>query len=840
MNCLKNISFKVILTMIISLLGLMVNAQNKKKNQKNAKADTAQVAKTDIKVSPKPVSLIKPYSDVVPKGAKSMRSFINIHIVADRVLFEVPDSVLLTDILVVTRINKGPADFKIPLINIGYSGDETGRATINFERIPGDKIAMRSTVYRQFSNDTTANGLSRSLINNNYQTIQAVFPIKAINAAGKSMVIDLTDFINGDNSLLTFEGPLLRVMLAGLAADRSYVENVKAFPMNVEIKSVKTYFSKPGTFGTPPPVTFQFNNSFVLLPKRPMIPRLADPRIGYFSNSYNDFDSNPFGVKQTKYIVRWRMEPKDEDIVKYNAGELVEPKKPIVIYIDPATPHKWVPYLIKGINDWQVAFEKAGFKNAIIGKEVPLDDSTFSIDDARHSVVVYKPSEVPNAMGPNINDPRTGEILETHISWFHSVMTLLQNWYVVQAGAIDPRTHQPELDEKLMGELIRFVSSHEIGHTLGLMHNFGASSTVPVEKLRNKEWVEAHGHTPSIMDYARFNYVAQPEDGISEKGIFPRIGDYDKWAIEWGYRFIPETKRATDEKSLLNKWIIDKLAGGKQFFYGSQLSPFTNEFPMNEFDPRSQSEDLGDDAMLASSYGIKNLKRIRPQISVWFKKPGENYRRSGEVYAELVNQYGRYMGHVLRNIGGLYQTPKTSEQSGTEETIVPKAKQKRAMAFLQKELFTTPEWIKDSKLYGTSEAGFSKVALLQNQVLTSLLSSRRINVLIEEESAFGKYAYSATEMLNDLKTGIFSELKREKIEVSMNRRDIQKKYVENLAALIAPLTSVRSNDNLSIAKEHARVLEKDIRKILLKAGQGITRAHLNDLAERLHTSLNPR
>jgi len=839
-------NFKKIVLPILSVAGVLmlyitpVKGQNKQKAASDI--DTSKTKSLAQLAAAKLVTTVKPYREIVPASAKTMKSFITVHFVADRYLFEIPDSMLKHDILIVRRVDKNPADFVIPLIDIGYAGDEVGKAVIAFEKIPGDKIALRSLVFNEFSNDTTQNGMARSLPGSNYQTILGTFPIKAINKDAKSTVIDLTDFINADNNVVSFGQPFVRMMLANLIGDRSYIDTIQAFPNNIEIKAVKTYNMKPSGAllgGTPPPVSYEFNSSLVLLPEVPMKPRLADPRIGFFSNAYVDFDANPHGVATTNYIMRWRMEPRNEDMEKYKRGELVEPKKPIVIYIDPATPKKWVPYLIQGINDWQAAFEKAGFKNAIIGKEAPVGDSTWSLNDARHSVLVYKPSDVPNASGPNINDPRTGEILETHINWYHSVMELIQNWYIIQAGAIDPRARKPDLDDDLMGQLIRFVSSHEVGHTLGLMHNFGASSTVPVANLRNKAWVEAHGHTPSIMDYARFNYVAQPEDHISEKGIFPRIGDYDKWAIEWGYKLIPEAKTAQDEKTVLNKWMINKLASGKQYFYGSQLDPITNGFPLGSPDPRDQSEDLGDDAMLASTYGIKNLKRVEPHLIEWLKKPDENYDRVAAAYKELVTEYSRFMGHVLKNIGGLYETPKTVEQPGPEYELENKAKQQRAMAFLQHQLFDTPYWLMDSNLYSVSRVDFTMVTKIQKQVLLALLSSSKIDLLLTEEyNYFGK-AYTVSEMLHDLHQGIFSELTTNK-PVSIYRRDLQKTYVEGLIRLSDPKTNASDNDALSIAKAHARMLEGELKKAAAHAPNGITHDHFADLAERLDLALHPK
>ena len=364
----------------------------------------------------------------------------------------------------------------------------------------------------------------------------------------------------------------------------------------------------------------------VLLPKVPMKPRYFDPRVGYFATGYTDFDANPQGIEEIRMITRWRLEPKPEDVEKYKRGELVEPQKQIVYYIDPATPRKWVPYLIQGVNDWNVAFEKAGFKNAITAKVAPVNDPTWSLEDASHSAIVYKPSDVANASGPHVHDPRSGEILESHINWYHNVMNLVRDWYFIQTAAVDPEARTLRFPDSLMGQLIRFVSSHEVGHTLGLRHNWGSSSTVPVENLRNKAWVEANGHTPSIMDYARFNYVAQPEDNISEKGLFPRIGDYDKWAIEWGYKWMPDANTPEDEVPILNKMTMEKLKD-KRYWFGTET---------DQDDPRGQNEDLGDNAMKASAYGIKNLQRILVKLPEWTKEANKDYSSLNEMYQQLV------------------------------------------------------------------------------------------------------------------------------------------------------------------------------------------------------------
>lgn len=817
--------------------------------QKAPKADTTRLKKADsvtalVKSLPK-FDALKPYKEVVTADAKTTTGFFKVHKIDDRCLFELPDSILGRDLLTVNRIAKSSSEFRHPMNRLmSYSGDWIGESVIRFEKGSVNKIMLRMISYKERSSDSSANGLSKTLETNNVQPIYAAFPVKAINKEKNTIVIDVTDYLNSDNPVFGYQ-PDLKAWtgLGTVLPDRSYVDSIKAFPMNIEIETVKTYaVPKPGSTSVTPK-TFEFNNSIVLLPKEPMKARAYDPRVGFFGlmpTDYVDFDANPQGVKRVNNIWRWRLEPKPEDVEKYNRGELVEPQKPIIIYIDPLTPKKWVPYLIQGVNDWQVAFEKAGFKNAIMAKEAPTkeEDSTWSIDDARHSALVYKPSDFANASGPSVKDPRSGEILETHINWYHNVMDILYKWYFIQAGAVDPRANKPQFDDSLMGELIRFVSSHEVGHTLGLRHNWGASSTVPVEKLRDKAWVEEHGHTPSIMDYARFNYVAQPEDYISEKGLFPRIGDYDKWAVEWGYRLIPGNKTAAEEKSMLNKWVIDKLKSGPQYFFGIETVPGD---AATGLDPRNQNEDLGDDAMLASAYGIKNLKRILPNLIKWTQQPDEDYSRAGEMYQELVNQYQRYMGHVLMNIGGVLTTPKTVEQPGDVYDFVPKEKQKRAMAFLQKELFTTPEWLRDTHLYNISSTSFASVEAVQKNILLQLLDAKYIYRLALQEAQAPAKAYTVLEMLTDLKKGIFSELATGRA-ISLNRRNLQKEYVIKLLSLLPSDKGAISPDSdaSSVVKAHARELDAEIKRALPVCHDEMSVDHLRDLHDRLINVLEPK
>jgi hypothetical protein len=702
------------------------------------------------------------------------------------------------------------------------------------------------------SADTTENGMYRSVINSNLQPIVASFDVKAYNKEKSTLVIDLTDYLSGDNDILFFDPGAKRALgLSAIMPGSSYIAEVKSFDANVEIKTVKTYARSatpaiPGMMvpggGSTAPSTFELNSSLVLLPQVPMKARYFDSRVGYFATGYTDFDANPQGVKSIQMITRWRLEPKPEDVEKYKRGELVEPKEPIVYYIDPATPKKWVPYLIAGVNDWQIAFEKAGFKNAIYAKEAPRNDSSWSVEDARHNVIVYKPSDIPNASGPHVHDPRSGEIIETHVNWYHNVMSLVHNWYMIQAAAIDPKARKMQFDDELMGQLIRFVSSHEVGHTLGLRHNFGSSSTVPVEMLRNKAYVEANGHTPSIMDYARFNYVAQPEDNITEKGIFPRIGDYDIWAIEWGYRWKPEFKTAAEEATWLNKWIIERIGANKRLWFGTEA---------DRDDPRCQNEDLGDNAMKAGAYGIKNLKRVLAGLPEWTKEPNEDYGSLAAIYRELVGQYNRYMGHVVKNIGGIMATPKAIEEAGEVYEFTSKARQKEAMAFLQDQLFTTPTWLLDYKLTGlTGTNPASMLSSVQLNVVTRLLSTGTLGKLDLFEQAKGSVAYTSAEMLNDLKKGIWSELATHKA-IDASRRMLQKGYVEILVNTLAPAPAQASGglpggqtlkvaDAWSLLKGHARSLMAEIKAAAALAPNQVSRYHLQDLGGRLSDALDKK
>jgi hypothetical protein len=809
----------------------------------------------------------KPYKEIITNKAKTDEGLFKVHKIDEKYYFEIPDSLLGRDILVVNRISKGAAGMRNGFF--GYAGDQIGQNVVRFEKGPNHKIFLRTISYAEYAKDSTS-PMFWAVTNSNIQPIAAAFEIKTYGkdstskGVSNSSVIDVTDYANGDNDVLFFSAMLKSLNHIGsLQSDKSYIETIRSYPINVEITTVKTYTRAPampgapagGGRGTPPAtggnLTLELNSSMVLLPLVPMQSRNFDARVGYFTVGYTDFDANPQGVETVQLVKRWRLEPKEEDMEKYRRGELVEPKKQIVFYIDPATPKKWVPYLIQGVDDWNVAFEKAGFKNAIVGKEAPSkkEDPDWSLEDARYSAIVYKPSEVANASGPSISDPRSGEIMESHINWYHNVMELLQNWYMIQAAPSDTAARKMVFSDRLMGELIRFVSSHEVGHTLGLRHNWGSSSSVPVENLRNKAWVEAHGHTPSIMDYARFNYVAQPEDHIDETGLFPRIGDYDKWAIEWGYKRFYQFKDGDDERSFLNKWVIDSLQNPR-LFWGDGES--------NQDDPRSQTEDLGDDAMKASAYGIKNLQYLMPQLLKWTKEDNKDYTSLSNIYGQVTGQFSRYMGHVARNVGGIYLTPKTVEQPGNVYEYTPKAKQAEAIDFLNKQLFTTPNWLADAKIYDRiGGTPLVTIGNIQDNMLNRLFSTGTLNKLIQFEAESGTQAYTITDLFSDVKNGIWSELKTKK-KIDVYRRNLQKSYVNILSNIITPprpsettivinfggtsrpQLDANKSDIISVARAQLVSLRNEIRTAIPLMPDAMSKYHLQDVVTRIDNALNPK
>jgi hypothetical protein len=788
----------------------------------------------------KKANSLKPYAEIISKGTISQTGFFTVHQKDSKYYFEVPNKILNRDILVVNRVSKASSDMRNG--NFGYAGDQIGETVFRFEKGPNKKLFLRRISFSEYANDSTTT-MFASVEKNNVSAIVASFPVLTMPKDSSAVVVDVTEFLNSDNDVLYFQKKVLKDR-AGMGAqqnDKSYVDYIHTFPKNIEIGAVKTYAA--GLNPTGSSYTVALNSSLVLLDVKPMRPRLADERVGYFSTSFKDFDTNPQGVQTTTYIKRWKLEPKPEDVEKYKRGELVEPAKQIVFYIDPVTPKKWVPYLIAGVNDWQKAFEEAGFKNAIIAKEAPskAQDSTWSIDDASHSAIIYRPSSIANAMGPNTADPRSGEIIESHIFWYHNVMALLQKWYRTQAGAVDPKARKSEFDDELMGNLIRFVSSHEVGHTLGLLHNFGSSSTVPVEKLRDKAWVEAHGHTPSIMDYARFNYVAQPEDNISQKGLFPRIGDYDKWAIKWAYTWHPEFSSAEEEHKSLVNVVTDSLKRNHRLWFGNEGEAY---------DPRSQNEDLGDNAMSASAYGIKNLKRIVPQLEKWMSVPGETQEKLFGAYEAVWDQFSLYIGHVTKNIAGEYHTPRVNGEAGLVAEITPYAKQKSAVKFLNDYLFTTPKWLNNKSITNKLNVNFGfELNAVHQAGLEGVITRNRLSRMLTSQYEGTSKTYSVNELFSDLDKGIYKELYKG-ASVDFYRRNLQKLYLwrllvqgfynNDMSMIGAPnVYRFTVTDLNALIRDELRKQEQLFKKALATGkSDAVTKAHLKEMISMISNKFN--
>ena len=762
---------KKVLLAVLLLQSMVVFSQDKKTKKKDA-AKTENEAKKDSTAKDNTTA----YDDFI-KGAVTKDGLFKIHTIKEKIYFEIPNEVLGKDLLIVNKISSVPAQINNAGINKGINYENK---LIRFYKDEKNNKVWAKTFDPKISVNKKDN-ISRSVRDNYGESIIEGFEIKTYGK-DSAVVVQVNNVFDGTSK--SFNNLFDNIGMGGSVRTKdSYIEEVKSFPQNVVIKSqLTTQISEGKTTAEKADLTVGTTTNIVLLPE-PMVGRFSDDRVGYFTTPKVYFSDKQQRVDNKELITRWRLEPKEQEVGKYLSGQLVEPKKPIVYYIDPATPKQWQQAIIDGVHDWNKAFEKAGFKNVISARLPDPEDKEFDVDDVRYSVITYAASSMANAMGPSVVDPRTGEILESDIIWWHNVMTLLQSWMRVQTGIIDPEARGNIFPDAKMANAIRFVSSHEVGHTFGLKHNMGSSFAYSVEDLRKPDFTEKMGGTaPSIMDYARFNYVAQEGDGV--KQITPKIGVYDEFAINFGYRWTGKSS-PEEELSITKSW-IDKHDGDPKYFYGEQQS--------ETIDPRSQSEDLGNNAMKAGEYGIINLKKTIPNIIEWSTKDGETYEEAKAFYNQVINQWYVYNTHTLANIGGFYLTPLVKGSKMKSYIPVPYQTQKEALNFLKKNILTLPKWLfinplkdvlkpaKNTPAGAVEQSPYNIFRERQAAILYNLMHDERLLRLLEAEflqTEGNEKIMTVAELFDDLRKFIFDKSLKNK-SLTIAERMTQKNYVDAL------------------------------------------------------------
>jgi hypothetical protein len=790
----------------------------------------------------------RPYDQVITSAAKSERGVFAVHKVGDRFYFEIDHGLLGRDFLLVSRISGVPAGSG----GFTSAGSSVAERMVRWER-RDNTLYLRGISVDSYADPETP--IAKSVTENNFSPILASFPVAAFGAGNASSVLDVTDFFAGDTPALSGLSTAQRRTygVQRFDAARSFVSDIRSFPTNVEVRHVQTFAATEGpgdrSGGT---VSLEMRQSIVLLPKEPMRPRYFDPRVGYFTVDRVNYGLDQLKAASETFITRWRLEPKDP--AAYARGELVEPVKPIVYYIDPATPTRWRRYVREGVEQWQKVFEKAGFKRAIIARDPPSksEDPDWDPDDARVSMVRWAASLVRNAVGPHTSDPRTGEILNSEITWYHNHMRSYRNRLLLETGAANPAAQTLDVSEELMGETMRQVIAHEIGHALGLQHNMVASNSFPVESLRDPKFAGKYGVSATIMDYARQNYIAQPGDGLQPKDFIRRVGPFDDFAINWGYRVLPQAKSAGDEKKTLNDWIT------------KQTGPFPYRFVPGQYgsiDPRSQTEDMGDDPIKASTYAVANFKRMIPNLIKWTTKPGDDYEELTELYTEGLSQWSLYMGHVAQLVAGVNVDLKTSDQAGAVYTVVPKVRQQAALAFLNDQVFVTPDWLQPPAI--AALIGPSALPARQAAVLNNLLSNNRLGRLAEVERFDAKNAWPLADYLAEVKRLIWNAPAA--IAPDANRRSLQRAYVARLGAIVNPpapppaaaaagapagpvappgpflaAPNLSQSDLPALARAQLRAIQSQARAAATAAANPVLKAHWSDIADRIGEILEPR
>jgi len=796
----------------------------------------------------------RPYAQVVTDRAVTDTGGITVHRVEDRWLFEVPDSLLGRDFLLVSRIAGVPANFG-GFLSAGTSVEER---VVRWER-QRDRIVLRSIAYDAVADDSLP--IAISVASNNVGAILAAFPIEAYGKDSASFVIDVGSFFSGDTPALSGLSPAQRrqYQVRRLDPARSFLTAVKSFPQNVEVRHTQTFdAAEPPADRTSGTISLEMRQSIVLLPKTPMRPRYADPRAGFFTITQVNYGLDVQKADSQSFIRRWRLEPKDP--AAYARGELVEPVKPIVYYIDPATPMRWRPYVRMGIEDWQKPFEKAGFKNAVIAKDPPSasEDPDWDPEDIRYSVVRWAASLVRNAVGPSTSDPRTGEIIESDITFYHNHMRSYRNRLLIETAAANPVARTLDIPEDLMGETMRKVITHEIGHAIGLPHNMIASSSIPIDSLRSASFASRYGVSLTIMDYARQNYVAQPGDSLTPVSFVRRLGPFDDFIVNWGYRVIPDARTPADERPILDRWLREQ-SGPMPYRYLPQY--------LAGVDPRSQTEDVGDDPVRASTYAIENLKRVVPNLVAWTTRDGDDYSELNELYGEALGMWARYMGHVVSVIGGVNVDLKTSDQDGVVFRAVGRDRQQAALRFLGEQAFRTPSWLAPDDILSRIGPAAGQTSLVDRQaaVVTQLLEPRRLARLAQSEAMNERDAYPPAVYLADLRRALWGP-PGALTTPDANRRTLQRVYLERLAALVTPpeppqaggqgggggggppqeppspllaAPNVPRSDLPALARSQLRAIQADARRAAGSASSAVVRAHWQDVADRVEKVLRP-
>ncbi len=782
-----------------------------------------------------PVAEIKPYDKVITKDAKSDSGIFTVHKIKTKVYYEIPKAELGKDFLWVTQIAKTTA-------GVGYGGQTIGNRVVRWER-NDNRIFLRNISYELVADEKLP--IARAVRAANNDAILMAFNIEALGKSGAA-VIEVT-------RLFTTEVPEFsarnRLRARGFDTNRSFLERVKSFPQNIEVEASHTFTAgtdpvtgaqtalpaPPGPMAAlstgmkPGSATVVMHFSMVKLPENPMKPRIFDSRVGFYSVEQLDYGVDEQRAPKRTYITRWRLEKKDP------AAELSEPVKPIVFYIDPATPAKWVPYLKRGVERWQKSFEAAGFKNAILAKDAPTveEDPEWSPEDARYSVIRWLPSTIENASGPHVHDPRTGEILESDIQFYHNVMNLSRDWYFTQVGPLDARARKLPLPDELMGQLIEYVVMHEVGHTLGFQHNMKASSLYPADKVRDAAWVKKMGHTPSIMDYSRFNYVAQPEDHIAVEDLIPKIGPYDEFATVWGYKPIPEANSPDAEKKTLDEWARRQ-----------DVTPWLRFSTAKSAgsDPGELTEAVGDaDAVKSTALGLKNLARVSDMLLTATSHPGENYDELNEMYIRMLGQWLREMNHVAAIVGGFHSQEKHAGQAGLLFVPVAKEKQAEAVRFLSANAFVTPAFVTKPEILRRIEPAGALARIKANQqiILIGLLDSARFARLVEQEAMDGAKAYRPGDFLNDLRKGVWSELDSPNVKIDAYRRNVQRSYLTVVADKLNG-SAAASDDQRPYLRGELRTLQSAVGAAIAKTSDRPTKLHLEDVRDQIAKTLDPK